>query len=327
MTKQIKSKSKKNPSKASMKVQQTISKNSVFNKVVLSIFIFIIASTIILRFVTSALTDLGYDHGVFHVGFDDGSKKSRAFLEDLANHNGGVLPLEWQLRVKHHPYFFWALTQFTWQTTFIVFIVILFRFFSWKYVDKPPKWIRWTMTQKTLSWVTMYDTIVMIIFWVGIYSTFENAFPSDKVLRTLEMIVTISVHAVIPILMLLYSITYSLFNKNASFLREIFLFKGMIYPTFYLLFYILAAFIWTDPYAVTDLQQSIGWWKVGVLYIVIYIMLGLMIIFHNTLFAKFNKNFNEEIKDFDAKMIELKKQQKNENKMKLESMIINNNKK
>jgi hypothetical protein len=74
----------------------------------------------------------------------------------------------------------------------------------------------------------------------------------------MEMVVALTVHAAIPLMLLAYSLIYSLFDKNASILREIFLFRGMLYPTIYLLFYLLVAFIWADPYNVTDLQHNIG---------------------------------------------------------------------
>jgi mannose/fructose/N-acetylgalactosamine-specific phosphotransferase system component IID len=75
-------------------IQEKIGKSKTFNKTILGIFLFIIAATIILRFITSALTDMGYDNGIFHIGFADGSPKSEEFLEKLRDHNHGVLPFE-----------------------------------------------------------------------------------------------------------------------------------------------------------------------------------------------------------------------------------------
>lgn len=267
------------------------------NKIFLGIFLFIALVTVALKVVDEILLDLGLHGGSFHLGFwnDDNFRKEAYGGAGTADDNISMVK-----QIERHPNFFWPLTQFTWITTFIIILFMVFRFF--KYDQRSlPRWIKWIMTQRTISLLAMYDFIVGAIFWSSMFKGFANAFNDD--LYWLEFIDTVLVHSVIPILTASYSIIYLLRDKRASILKEMFVVKGMIYPTLYIIYYVLIAVIWTDPYPISDLHNNfIGHiWKLPIALIGIYSLLGFMIMFHNWALLRYNKSYNPK-KDYEIIM-------------------------
>ena len=64
------------------------------------------------------------------------------------------------------------------------------------------------------------------------FNEFDKAFNGS--LKALELMITILVHAIIPVLMIIYSIVYLVKDKHASALRESLIFKSLLYPTIYI---------------------------------------------------------------------------------------------
>ena len=269
------------------------------NKITIGLFITIIVVAIAMKIVDGALQDFGYGvddlmtkaigskwttHNTFHPDF--------WLNKDVIIQAGVKANHSLNSMVMHHPNFLWLFTQFTWITTFIILMFLIFRMF--KYEDSLPRWLKWIMTQRTLSLVVMYDMIVGVVFWGGMFKTFQDNFVPG--LDTLEFIMTVTVHAVIPILILTYSLIYLTRDKNASVLKEFFVLKGMIYPAIYMVYYILVSQVWQDPYGVTNLHTDF-WgdiWKLPALGILIWILLGVMLLAHNLVLFKFNKLYDPE---------------------------------
>ncbi|MCK5807000.1 MAG: hypothetical protein KAG91_01225 [Mycoplasmataceae bacterium] len=264
------------------------------NKLFITAFLSLILITILLKSVDNIMLDLGYKDGSIHLGFwNDPKWVSATDKPTIA-------------MVERHPNFLWPMTQFTWITTGILTLLLIFRFFKYDQ-GTLPRWIKWIMTQRTLSLLTMYDMIVGVVFWASMFNGFQDKFNPD--LQWLELTITILVHAVIPLITLSYSIIYLLRDKKASILKEGFVFKGMMYPLIYIAYYILISVIWTDPYPITNLHDDItgDLWKLPLAILGIYVLLGFMILFHN-LMIKYNRNYDYrndyEIKNRRQKRIE-----------------------
>ena len=244
-----------------------------------------------MRLILSIMLDLGMGvDGSVHIGF----WKDPAYIA-LAKDSK---PLTEAMTM--HPNFFWILTQFTWITTIIIIVFLCFRFFKYDQ-SSLPRWIKWIMTQRTLSLVTMYDIIVGIFFWAGMYKGFSDGF-SDY-LFTGQVINTVFVHAVIPVLMMIYSFIYLIRDRKASILKGLFIIKGMTYPTIYVAYYILIAVIWKDPYPITKLHENFtGYiWMAPIILFGLYAMLGFMITLHNSVLLRFNKKYDPK-KDYEIQM-------------------------
>ena len=277
-----------------LETEMSNSKKRIRNKVFIAIFLTLILITIFLKAIDNILLDLGYKDGKIHLGFWNDPKW-------VAAKDKPTIAM-----VARHPNFLWPMTQFTWITTAILTLLLIFRFFKYDQ-ETLPRWIKWIMTQRTLSLLTMYDMIVGVVFWASMFNGFQDKFNPD--LKSLELTITASVHAIIPLITLSYSVIYLLRDEKASILKEGFVFKGMMYPLIYIAYYILISVIWIDPYPITHLQDNMvgELWKLPLAIIGIYILLGFMIIFHN-LMIKHNKNYNYandyEIKNRRQKRIE-----------------------
>ncbi len=258
------------------------------NKWILGSFLAFIFLTIALRVIDGILLDFGFYDGKFNVDYF--RKPEWVQLLHQSNLQGDDL-IKQKMIIKH-PNVAWIFTQFTWITTFVVLIIIFFRFF--KYDDDAPRWLKWTMSQRTLSLVTMYDSIVCVVFWSSMFKNFNSSF--NPSLKGFEQTITIFVHAIIPIFMIIYSSIYMLRDKKASFLKEGFILKGMIFPIIYSIYYVVVAVGWEDPYAISNLHNNFTGeiWKFPVGIFGIYILLGLMLVTHNLLLLKFNPHYNYE---------------------------------
>ena len=304
-------------------------KKNLINKWFLGIFLAITVIVFILKVIDGALLDFGYgidealqNAGVdikhpktFHAGFWSNTEVIR-IVNDVNSYDSShkALPAFAPIisMYRHHPSSFWLLTQFTWITTIVIMLFLVFRFF--KYEDSLPRWLKWIMTQRTLSLVTIYDMIVGIVFWVGMFKDFGNSFNPE--LKYLEMLITIVVHAFIPLFMIIYAEVYTLKDKKASILKEVFILKGMIYPLGYFLYYLMLTGVWTDPYNITQMHDSLitvpAWglngenttlsghtwiselWKLGFVVIGMWILMGIMILIHNLTLLKFNKSYDSK---------------------------------
>lgn len=293
-------------------------RQNLLNKWVLGFFLFVAITALIMRIVVGALLDVGYAEGKFHAGYFDNPQTS--FHQMFTEWQHGDTSKTWDQflldhkaiasQISRHPNFAWFLTQFTWLTTIVIIVFLVFRFF--KYEDYVPRWLKWIMTQRTLSLVTMYDMIVGVVFWASMYNGFNEKFNSS--LYEAELTITILVHAVVPVFMLGYSVIFLVKDKKASILREMFAIRGLIFPGIYVVYYIVLTIIWTDPYPVTDMHNALtvdpisgkslespnwsAWagelWKLPVAVIGIYIILGLFTLFHNLILIKWNKQYDPE---------------------------------
>ncbi len=271
-----------------------LKRKSGLNKVVLGTFLLIAVIALIMKIVDGALNDFGY--GLFgedkvHIGYwlDLDILKRMSPTDPAYDHTVAAM-------VEHHPNTFWLLTQFTWITTIGIIIFLTFRFF--KYDDVAPRWLKWIMSQRALSLMAMYETIVSVVFWASMFQDFQEDF--NPSLKILELTYTILVHGVVPLLFLSYSIIFLIKDEKASILKEMTVWKGMIYPITYLSFYLLVSMVWSDPYPIssfhTDFIHNI--WKIPVAIIVLYIFIGMMILFHNLILLKFNKSYDPK-NDYD----------------------------
>lgn len=297
-------------------------RKNIINKAVLGTFLAIAVGTLLLRIITGALLDAGLVGGKFHVGY--WADPQKAFASEYATwaHTHGDLPIAdgWHTFLKEndpihtiilrHPNTVWFLTQFTWLTTIIIIMYVTFRFF--RFDDTVPRWLRWIMTQRTLSLVVMYDMVVGIVFWASMFKGFAGNF-SDS-LFGVELTITILVHSVIPLFILIYSIIFLIKDKKASALTELFAFKGLIYPAIYMMYYIVLTIVWNDPYPITNMharlttdlhsgvllpEPNFGSWAsqlylVPLVLLAIYVILGVMTLLHNVILHKFNKKYDPE---------------------------------
>ena len=163
------------------------------------------------------------------------------------------------------------------------------------------------MSQRTLSLIAMYDSIVCIGFWSSSFGTFTEYFNPN--LEILEYFITIFVHGIIPFSILIYSIIFLIKDPKASILKETFVLRGIMYPVIYALYYILIATIWNDPYNISNLKYDFSGhiWKLPVAILLLWIMLGLMLLIHNFILIHFNKKYDprndyEVIRQRDAKI-------------------------
>lgn len=261
------------------------------NKMFLGFFLTFCIVTLICKIVDGILLDIGLRGGKVHIGF----WTDPHWLDGLQPDSPAYIAAK--AAEDHHPNTIWFITQFTWITTILIILFLSVRLF--KYDGKTPRWLKWIMTQRTLSWVAAFDTVVAIIFWTSMFNNFSKNFSGD--LREFEIMYTIFVHAIIPFLILLYSVIYLLFDKKASILRIKFIWKGMIYVFSYMSLYLILTIVWGDPYPITNMHKSLikdgwlGWakelWKILVAVISVYFILGVMFIIHNFVLINFSKNY------------------------------------
>ena len=339
-------------------------REKIVNKLLIGLFLFVVILAFTLKIIDSILIDLGYgvdkqldkvynfakangkfDNSewfkelkqlheakggfqihTFHLSFWSHSVVTKLSRDYTIYENGRPMAIFKPLisMMNHHPSSIWMLTQFTWITTIIILLFLIFRFFN--YEDKLPKWLNWIMTQRTLSLVSIYSLIVGIVFWSAMFKNFNASFNGE--LRTLELIITIIVHAFIPLLMVNYSFIYLIRNKKASILTESIIFKSMLYPILYMFWYILLTLVWFDPYEVTTMHDSLikvqgggtlsghSWWseiwKLVVGLLILWIMIGVMILIHNLTLLKFNKTYDPK-NDFEIIALRQRKTKKIQN--------------
>ncbi len=209
--------------------------------------------------------------------------------------------VELALRAQRRPNVFWSLTQFTWQTTIIVFLIFVFRLFL--YNGTNTKSLKWINQQQTLTLLTIYDSFVGIVFWAGLYSNgFAASFSNDRIIYNLQMVTTILVHAVIPLLLLTYATTHVLIGRTSKKVSYKYVFIGSIYPVLYGAFYIIMSYTWTDPYPITSIKSifdnhnTAEIWKMPTAMLSIFMFLGLGIAVHNKL-IKYNRYTVAKIKN------------------------------
>jgi len=260
------------------------------NKWILGSFLAFIFITIFLKVIDGLLLDFGFYEGKFHIGFFKDPNWVKL-------PSGEIDPVKEKMLIRH-PNVAWLFTQFTWITTFVVFIIIFFRFF--KYDNDTPKWLKWTMSQRTLSQVTMYDAIVCVVFWSAMFKNFNSSF--NPSLRAFEQTITIFVHAIIPIFTITYSVIYLLKDHKASFLKEGFILRGMIYPTIYSIYYVGISVGWEDPYEISNLNSNFTGeiWKFPIALLGIYVLLVIMLLIHNYMLLKFNVHYDPK-NDYEIK--------------------------
>lgn len=294
----------------SLNKELTKMKTDKRNKIFLGLFLAFALITLACKLIDGILLDLGLRDGTLHPGFWTDPNWIPA-KTDSAYHSS----LSSELR---HPNTFWFLTQFTWITTIMIILFISVRLFM--YSGGTPKWLRWVMTQRTLSWVATFDIIVGVLFWSSMFKGFSSSFNQD--LKAFEITYTIFVHAIIPILITVYAFIYLIKDKKASLLRTKFIWKGMIYISVYISLYLILTIVWNDPYPITNMHEGLvngGWgkwaselWKLPVILFAIYTILGCMFITHNFVLVKFNKKYDHE-RDYEAGLIkkaEIEKYQK-----------------
>ena len=301
-------------------------KKSLINKIVLSIFVFIAVSTLIMKIVDGILIDYGFGiDKLMHENWNNYRGGSYQFIHDWDDpkninnfhknfwENSDIVYLakmtinpnsniafgskgnEWAIPALHdmvsrHPNTFWIFTQFTWITTIIIILFLILRLF--KYETIIPSWLKWVMSQRTLSLIAMYATIVAIGYWAGMFYRFADSFNPE--LEILEYVITIIVHAVIPFSILVYSIIFLIKDSKASILKETFVLKGIMYPIYYALYYVLIATTWNDPYSVSNLKYNFNGeiWKIILALFILWIMLGIMLLIHNYVLINFNKKYD-----------------------------------
>ena len=295
-------------------------KKNIINKVTLMFFIIVVASTLLMKITISILFDFGFYDNKIHLGYFNNPEiafktefkeflliNSGASWEDFLDSNQVIKKM-----LLKHPHFFWMLMQFTWITAIVLIIMLSFRYF--KFEDRVPKWLAWIMKQRTLSLLTMYEGIVAIVYWAWM---FDVDF-SNSPLAYAETINTIFIHAIIPVLLILYSIFYIAFNQQASMLDSKTPLIGIIYPSLYMIYYLILSIAWSDPYEISNIHNRINevslksanyekkvliWleaiYLAPIALVGVYVMLGFFTVMHNfTLFA-FNKSYNH-LKDYDA---------------------------
>lgn len=281
---------------------------SKVNRYYILFFIFFVIFVFLLLFMTELFNDLGWWNGRFHINYyhnPAGEGNHPNYLDPYYNvpHKDWALyglsdkdPLwaKWNTRLVRQPNLFWAFTQFTWLTTFVVFTTIIVRFF--KYQDKWPKSFKWIISHNTLYLITVLDTIVMIVFWSALFKDFTNNFSPDETLKIMRMVVTILVHGAIPLLLIIYTSVFAINDSEADVLNRWFFIIGTMLIVSYLIFYILLSFTWDDPYApFTNLRSGKGWWQMFALLGLLEFVMLISFYINNFVIIKFNKYYKKKI--------------------------------
>ena len=272
------------------------------NKVYLGVFFSIICAVFILLLVKELFLDLGWWNGKFHINYyhNPSLKGNHPWYlnpyydipsNDWGNYNlnpNDAIWIKWTNRLIRQPHFFWTFTQFTWITTSLVFIIVFVRFF--KFRDRFPVSLQWILTHSTLYIITMLDTVVMIVFWGALSKNFSNYFSTEPVIWWIQDIVTIIVHAVVPIFLLIYTIMFAFFDAHARLLNKCYIFVGIGIGLSYIIYYIFIAYTWDDPYSpFTILRNNKGWLQLGLLAIADIILVFASYFLNNIVIKHFNK--------------------------------------
>lgn len=262
-------------------------KKERINKIFLLIFLGIVLVTIVMRIMIGISKDLGMVFGKITL---DWVKK-----EIIDNDPLELLRNDWALR---HPNFLWMFTQFTWLTTTLLSFYLFMRLYRYK--KDIPIWLKWITTQRILSLITVYESLVCLLFWPTVFLSVDKINWSEPFAK-LDFINTFLVHAFIPVILIIYSAIYTIYDRDASLLRKSFVAKGMLYPLLYSLYYITVAFSWNDAYSLTNFKKdplgSLS--KIPLALVVIYFLIGIFMVIHNLLLLKYNKKYNP-LKDYDV---------------------------
>ena len=287
------------------------------NKVYLIIFMIIIIGVFLSLFITNVFTDLGWWNGHFHINYYYRPSKPGnhpAYLDPYYTtphdkwgfyglNDSDPLWSKWNIRIIRQPKLFWTFTQFTWLTTFSVFTIVIVRLF--KYQEAWPNKIKWMISHDVLYMITMLDTVVMIVFWSALFKNFDKSFPIDPILMNLGKTITILVHGLLPSLLLIYTLVFAIFDKDATILKKKhFITIGTIIIVLYMLYYVLIAFTWDDPYSsFTDLRNGVGWWQLILLSCLMEGVICGSYYLNNFIIQKYNKYYksNKLRKQINAK--------------------------
>lgn len=313
-------------------------KKYIKNKIVLGSFLIFALVILGLKIISGILLDLGLVRDELHIGFWSNPEKAfqKEFTEWSTNNTGNFWTflndpqnIDIKSIIQYHPSTIWFTTQFTWLTTLIVIVFLVFKFFQFE--DLVPRWLKWIMTQRTLSLVTMYELLLGVTYWIAVARHSSISFLDS--LWILEFVVSLSVHALIPIGLSVYTLIYLIHDRRASMLRESFAVIGLIFPAIYSCYYLVLTIVWNDPYPVTRMHEKLtigldgqildkanwdAWaselWKWPISLIVVYVLLGFMTIFHNLILFKWNKYYNSA-RDYET--IQRKKRKLNSIRRKL----------
>ncbi len=265
-------------------------KRKKINKIVLAMFLFLAIATWFSKAIIGILYDFGYFTG--HLQF--GWWKPYISGEKIADPNDRTL-IE---MLNKRPMVLWMFTQFTWLTTTLMIIFLMFRFFAFD--DNVPDWLKWIRSQRTLSSIMIYEVIIALLFWIAA-SVADLNYTTTGYLKKWELVATVMVHAILPFLFAIYGIIFLIYDQKASLLREGFVLKGMLWPTIYCIYYVIIALSWYDPYPLTDFNGEfvVSLIKMLGALFVSYALIGLMTIGHNFILLRFNKTYNPTM-DSDA---------------------------
>ncbi len=298
------------------------------NRIYLVSFLIIIVVVFLMLFIAELFNDLGWWNGHFHINYyyNPAAKGNHpAYLDpyyDTPRDEWGFYGLsvndqlwsKWNIRLIRQPNLFWAFTQFTWLTTFSVFLILFVRLF--KYQEQWPDKIKWMISHAALYMITVLDTVVMVVFWSALSRNFDNAFSIDPVLMILRKTVTILVHALLPSLLLIYTSIFGILDRDASVLKKRkFITVGTIIIMFYVVYYILMSFTWDDPYApLTHLRQGEmgGWWKLLALALAMELVMWGSYYWNNFVITKWNKFYKAHMLREEITKRVIKKKKKKE---------------
>lgn len=260
-------------------------KKERINKTFLVIFLTIVVGTLLMKFGVGIMKDLGMFYGKITLDWLEKVPEDPKLIDEYYS---------W---VSKHPNFVWMFTQFTWLTTFLLSLFLFIRLYRYK--KDIPIWFKWITTQRTLSLITVYESLVGVLFWPTVFikgSTIDWSVP----LATVEFLNTFLVHAIIPIILIIYSIIYTVNDKDASLLRKSFVFKGMQYPLMYAVYYVIVSYAWHDPYPLTNFKEnpSQSFLSIPLALMTIYFLIGVFMVIHNLLLLKYN-TFYDGDNDYD----------------------------
>ncbi|MCP4336355.1 MAG: hypothetical protein GY679_00720 [Mycoplasma sp.] len=183
----------------------------------------------------------------------------------------------------------WMFTQFTWWTNILITILQTIRIIIRNKKINNKLLLKLLGRDWYTNWVT-YISIVGTLFFAGALSVVvknyihgsthpKNSLPT--VLFAQRIIITIFVHLVNPSV---YIIVLTIIIKEGllRYKKEELEFKkivkkvcfGMIYPTIYIIFYIVFALLKYDPYPISQLKEGKGIWVGPFVFIVFVIWLS-----------------------------------------------------
>ena len=172
----------------------------------------------------------------------------------------------------------WIFTQFTWLTTILLAVVETLRFNIYIFSQKNNyrnRFLKFILSEEISILSVSYILVVGILFFAGMADILfvGRGVPKIKpfipeTLKVLDILNTLLVHAVNPIISLIFIILLSIRKYGYEIKLRRILIVGTIYPLIYIIFYTAFALKVYDPYPVTDLQNK--WQGAWILPIVIF---------------------------------------------------------